>query len=306
MGGKIPQPIRLAVIRKWLRGYSRDGIAKEEGIGNGTVSAILEQCRKEDIDFDLLRAVALLLKDRKIRIEDFAPLFRLKSMLEEKEVQLEMPQNDNLFSEYRKFEAIIIAFEVLCFKNGVTMDQFFANVADIYSLYERYGASEKGLFDYVVRLKHDIEWQQKEIQRLRLETKDEVERKGATMNLLQDYKANSPLFEFTKRELEKVSKERDVCQKQLENVREQFERIVWDKKEDEYGWSVYSEGADEAEARLRTEMDVNEMDYYLSRLSKIGLRKIIFDFSHYPSEYTAPIRHMIDIYDKLHSPSPRK
>jgi hypothetical protein len=306
MGGKIPQPIRLAVIRKWLRGYSRDGIAKEEGIGNGTVSAILEQCRKEDIDFDLLRAVALLLKDRKIRIEDFAPLFRLKSMLEEKEVQLEMPQNDNLFSEYRKFEAIIIAFEVLCFKNGVTMDQFFANVADLYSLYERYGASEKGLFDYVVRLKHDIEWQQKEIQRLRLETKDEVERKGATMNLLQDYKANSPLFEFTKRELEKVSKERDVCQKQLENVREQFERIVWDKKEDEYGWSVYSEGEDEAEARLRTEMDVNEMDYYLSRLSKIGLRKIIFDFSHYPSEYTAPIRHMIDIYDKLHSPSPRK
>jgi hypothetical protein len=306
MGGKIPQPIRLAVIRKWLRGYSRDGIAKEEGIGNGTVSAILEQCRKEDIDFDLLRAVALLLKDRKIRIEDFAPLFRLKSMLEEKEVQLEMPQNDNLFSEYRKFEAIIIAFEVLCFKNGVTMDQFFANVADLYSLYERYGASEKGLFDYVVRLKHDIEWQQKEIQRLRLETKDEVERKGATMNLLQDYKANSPLFEFTKRELEKVSKERDVCQKQLENVREQFERIVWDKKEDEYGWSVCSEGADEAGARLRTEMDVNEMDYYLSRLSKIGLRKIIFDFSHYPSEYTAPIRHMIDIYDKLHSPSPRK
>jgi DNA-binding CsgD family transcriptional regulator len=42
MGGKIPQPVRLEVLRKWLQGYSRDEIAKDAGIGAGTVSQIIK------------------------------------------------------------------------------------------------------------------------------------------------------------------------------------------------------------------------------------------------------------------------
>jgi len=41
MGGRIPQPVKMEVIRKWLRGYSRDDIAKDSGIGAGTVSGII-------------------------------------------------------------------------------------------------------------------------------------------------------------------------------------------------------------------------------------------------------------------------
>jgi DNA-binding CsgD family transcriptional regulator len=41
MGGKIPQPVRLEVIKKWLQGYSRDEIAKDTMIGAGTVSGII-------------------------------------------------------------------------------------------------------------------------------------------------------------------------------------------------------------------------------------------------------------------------
>ncbi|MGC2429200.1 MAG: hypothetical protein WA421_19370 [Nitrososphaeraceae archaeon] len=37
MGSKIPRPVRLEVIRKWLQGQSRDQIANEVGIGAGTV-----------------------------------------------------------------------------------------------------------------------------------------------------------------------------------------------------------------------------------------------------------------------------
>ena len=37
MGSKIPKPIKLEVIRKWLEGKSRNKIAKEVGIGTGTV-----------------------------------------------------------------------------------------------------------------------------------------------------------------------------------------------------------------------------------------------------------------------------
>ena len=124
MGGKIPQPVRLEVIRKWLQGYSRDEIAKDTRIGAGTVSGIIQQCRQDDADFDLLRGVAVELRDRGMRVENFAPLLRLKSLLEEKEVLLEISQNDNLFTEYKKFEAIIITLEVLCFKHGMPWTNF--------------------------------------------------------------------------------------------------------------------------------------------------------------------------------------
>lgn len=104
MGGKIPQPVRLEVIKKWLQGYSRDEIAKDTRIGAGTVSGIIQQCvkmRQDDADFDLLRGVAVELRERGMRVENFAPLLRLKSLLEEKEVLLEISQNDNLFTEYK-------------------------------------------------------------------------------------------------------------------------------------------------------------------------------------------------------------
>ena len=99
MGGRIPQPVKLEVIRKWLQGYSRDEIAKDSDIGTGTVSGIMQKCRHDDTDFDLLRGVAVELRSHGLQVKDFAPLLRLKSLLEEKEIQLEMPENDDLFSE---------------------------------------------------------------------------------------------------------------------------------------------------------------------------------------------------------------
>ena len=47
MGSKIPRPVRLEVIRKWLEGQSRDQIANEVGIGAGNVSVIVKEYRKE-------------------------------------------------------------------------------------------------------------------------------------------------------------------------------------------------------------------------------------------------------------------
>ena len=83
MGGKIPREIRLQVIRKWLEGESRDLIAHQLHIGAGTVSGIIKEFRREDFDADLLRQVALNLKDRGLDVQSFAPLVRLRHVLEE-------------------------------------------------------------------------------------------------------------------------------------------------------------------------------------------------------------------------------
>lgn len=48
-----------------------------------TVSGIIKEFRREDFDADLLRQVALNLKDRGLDIQSFAPLVRLRHVLEE-------------------------------------------------------------------------------------------------------------------------------------------------------------------------------------------------------------------------------
>ncbi|MBV9175557.1 MAG: hypothetical protein JO297_00815 [Nitrososphaeraceae archaeon] len=81
MGGNIPKPIKVNVLRKWLQGKSRDQIAKEEGIGAGTVSSIINECRQNDTEFDLLRQVAVIVRSEGYSIESFAPLVRIREIL---------------------------------------------------------------------------------------------------------------------------------------------------------------------------------------------------------------------------------
>jgi hypothetical protein len=142
-----------------------------------------------------------------MRVEDFAPLLRLKSLLEEKEVALEISHHDNLFTEYKKFEAIIITLEVLCFKHEMPIDQFFEGVWDQSSLADNLGISVGGLPSYLVHLKHDIENQKEKIHRLQLEAENEVQRQGAMMNLLREYQANMPIFRSKMNELDNVTRE---------------------------------------------------------------------------------------------------
>ncbi len=212
----------------WLRGYSRDETAKEAGIGAGTVSSIIQQCRQDDPDFDLLRAVALELRNQGMQVKDFAPLFRLKQIVEEKEVQLEIPQNNNLFAEFKKFEALIVALEVSCFKHGTSLNQFFERVKELYDFCDRQGTSVKNSLDHIIQFGNDIESQKKKLASLRLETKKQVERHGATMDQLREYQARKPLYEARKRELERVTKDRDLCQDELNKIIQKHDRKVLD------------------------------------------------------------------------------
>lgn len=292
MGGKIPQSVREKVIRKWLRGYSRDDIAKDEKIGEGTVTGIIQQCRQDDADFDLLRGVAVELRARKLRVEDFAPLFRLKSLLEEKEVALGISKNSILFTEYKKFEAIIITLEVLCFKSEMPMEQFFECVFALYSQVNSLGIS-------VGRMPEYIETQKKEILRVESETRGELEKKGVTMNLLKEYQANILEYKAALNELPQVTKERDDCRREFERVRKQYTDKLWEQKEDEFGWYADPEEMDKTASELASGPGG---DHYVYKFRKAGLKEILRDLHRYPSKYVDPIRKIIDSYDSLHGP----
>jgi hypothetical protein len=63
MGGKILRPIRIKVIRLWLEAKSRDNIAEELDISAGAVSGVIKDLRRDDPQFDLLREVAVKIKN---------------------------------------------------------------------------------------------------------------------------------------------------------------------------------------------------------------------------------------------------
>jgi hypothetical protein len=131
MGVRIPREVRLDAVRKWLQGRTRDQIASEVRIGAGTVSEIIKEYRSGDFDADLLREVALNLKNRGLDIQRFAPLVRLREVLEDMEWILgvrpgqkeEEEQKDNYEIDQvseKKMESLIMSLEVFCFKENLS------------------------------------------------------------------------------------------------------------------------------------------------------------------------------------------
>jgi hypothetical protein len=83
MVAKIPQSLKIKVLHEWLQGTPRNKIAKNNGIGAGTVTGILEQARNNDIpDIDLMRKLVLMLKKEGLDVNHFASSVRLKKVLD--------------------------------------------------------------------------------------------------------------------------------------------------------------------------------------------------------------------------------
>jgi hypothetical protein len=115
MGKKIPDPIRLEVIKRWLEGKSRDEIARELQISQGAVSGIIKEAAKNDPQFYLLREVAVKIKNQGMDIESFAPLVRLRAVLRDKGVLTGSTGEENLELMRDRLEAAIVDLEVFLF-----------------------------------------------------------------------------------------------------------------------------------------------------------------------------------------------
>jgi predicted RNase H-like nuclease (RuvC/YqgF family) len=180
------------------------------------------------------------------------------------------------------------------------MDQFFDLVLSMPSLANNARVSIGGLPSYVAHLKRVIEEKKGEIYRLHHEIENEVQRKESTSTLSQKLQSLTQLLESRRSELEKVTKERDICQNVLESVRHEYQQSIWDKKAEVYEWHASPEEVKKAEIELSSGIDG---DHYTSRLKNPGLKQIIQHLHNYPSKYVEPIRKVIDTYDSLHSKS---
>jgi hypothetical protein len=105
MGGHIPKTIKINVLKKWLEGYSIEQIAREERIATGSVSNIIQECRQDDSEFDLMRQLAIKLKNEGDSIESFASTVRLKERIR-KILLLELPSSPLRYKQSQQQQKI--------------------------------------------------------------------------------------------------------------------------------------------------------------------------------------------------------
>ena len=224
MGGKIPREIRLQVIRKWLEGESRDLIAYQLHIGAGTVSGIIKEFRREDFDADLLRQVALNLKDRGLDVQSFAPLVRLRHVLEEemgwissavgsgqgvaegeKKRRTEEYGSDNIgnygydheinqFVE-KKMESLIMTLEVFCYQQNLSVKQFFDCIHSIYLIAEKLGIPLVDVSDHTKEQEVRVKNISESIKYREAEEQAVYERYQMTEKSLQEFLLSRSLFD---------------------------------------------------------------------------------------------------------------
>jgi hypothetical protein len=296
MGGKIPRPIRVQVIRAWLEGKSRDKIAQELQISTGAVSSIIKDFGKDDPEFDLLREVAVKIKDQGIDIQSFAPLVRLYKVLREKGLLTGITGQESLEIMQSRMEALIVDLEVLCFKKEqLSIEDFVSLITNIYSTADKLGIPLDRLPAYITELKDRIDALTKEIDQIEAKKQDALKDCDMTLELLQEYNANKPfILQMRKLKQQLADAEEKIRKGEEDLEKERF----WNKFEERHTWKISVDELNKASIGLGLS-PVGNFDKNPS-LSASDLKEMVMDVFEHPSKYIEVIRQMRDIYDSQH------
>jgi len=148
LGGKIPRNIKVKVIRQWLDGLTRERIAKKEDIGAGTVTAIIQEARKEEEeynDIDLFREIAVRLKEEGIGLPLIGFAIRLKRIREENDI------NED------QIEPIVQEFAVCRLIHNTPYDILIQIGREALYLEQKYGVPIEKIPEYITQGKKTID-----------------------------------------------------------------------------------------------------------------------------------------------------
>ena len=220
MEPKVPKSIKERVIKQWLQGTSRDQIAEDNDIGTGTVSAIIKDTKQKDIpDIDLLREVALVLKNEDLDLVVLAGSIRLKKKIDD------MDLNED------QIESFIENINVHCFKRGLKAEEFVNTINKIVALSQNLGMPVEQLPHYIIQEKLEMEKVKRETEDVIVKQLQVLQHYNVTMEDLEEYKRNMPLIDYIeqqKNQLEKAKQKIINLAKELSN--EQLENAKWHQK----------------------------------------------------------------------------
>src|SRR5918995_5469795 len=231
MGGRIPEQIRRDVVRKWLLGVKRNGIAKETNIGKGTVSELISQYSSKDSEVDLIRQVALAIRDLQTNVFAFSQAVRLKIIL-----------NEFGLKEEEKIESLVTIAEIHCFKHGLDLQEFFDIVEEVASYSNKLGIPVEDLPSHIEQQKETLEKLNSQIKDAKTNLSAVLQNNNVTLGDLENYKNDKPVMDTlveTQEELANVANERDWLREQL--TEERNKRIT-----QKYEWLVPEHELDKA------------------------------------------------------------
>ena len=292
MGGKIPRPIRIQVIRLWLEGKSRDKIAEGLEISAGAVSGVIMDLRRDDPQFDLLREVAVKTKNLKLPIEYFAPLVKLYNVLREKDLLTGITGEESIEIMCTRMEALIVALEVSCFKKEQSIEEFVSLVTNMYSTADKLGVSLHTFPEYITDLEDRIDTLRKERDRAEANKEDAFRDYEVTLEQLQEYNDNKPFIQ----ELRKLKQKMADAKEETRNVKNELEtEKLFNYLGERQTWKVSADELNEASIGLGLSR-INHIDK-TPHLEVRDLKKWVMDVYYHPSKYVKIIKQIRDIYN---------
>jgi cell division protein FtsL len=120
--------------------------AKETNIGKGTVSEIISQYSSKDSEVDLIRQVALAIRDLQTDVFAFSQALRLKNIL-----------NEVGLKEEEKIESLVTIAELHCFRRGLDFQEFFDIVEEVASNFNELGIPVEDLPSNIEQQKETLE-----------------------------------------------------------------------------------------------------------------------------------------------------
>ena len=177
MGGIIPRNIKVKVIHHWIDGLTRERIVKKEDIGAGTVTAIIQEARKEEEynNLDLLRELAVRLKAEGVRLPLLAFATRLKRIMEENDI------NED------QIESIIQDCATCCLRYQIPYDTVIKTGREALYLEQKFGVPIEKIPEIITQGKQTIdrlENQRQEILMQKRQASEECAAKRQELDIL--------------------------------------------------------------------------------------------------------------------------
>jgi len=155
LGKRIPSEIKTKVLDSWLFGIPINMIATCNGIGYGSVYRIIESFKSKIPDLDLLRAVAVMIKQEGLTLNEVASGIRIKNFL------------DQMGSSEIEMERLLADIDIHSFKTNQTFSNFVKEIHEIHRFASGLGISIHQVYDYVEHKKKELQTLQIELDKMK-------------------------------------------------------------------------------------------------------------------------------------------
>jgi transcriptional regulator with XRE-family HTH domain len=187
MGGKIPVKTKQKVLKYWLSGVSRKKIAEKAGIGEGTVTSIVQEAKENIPDVDLLHEIASKITRNNWDINIFSSGIRHRNILYEKGIT-----DDQI-------DSLIENVDEHCFRKQISIEHFVKLVQEVAETLLKYDCSINDLPELIAEKQVELIDLEQKIGSLETARVGLLNENDLTEKEINDYSRDKPLVETIKR-----------------------------------------------------------------------------------------------------------